>query len=153
MDNKMDEFKIVSGYNVAYKNASDLLSSNVDFFCIFPDFFLEVAQAENHILYEALKGEDFEKHLEDASFSAEMEGLIQKYLDEISEIEKECYKITIEKNLEDPLEFFQAVMSSPMLVNQIKQKIKAQKTSEQKNASNIATNKTTDQSSEPSPEM
>ena len=147
------KIKVTSDYNIAYQNASDLLSSNVHFFNVFPDYFLEVVQSSNPLVYESLKSINFEQQLENADFSAEVTKLIGKYLDDLSEIEKECYKITIAKNLEDPLEFFQSVMSSPMLVNQIKLKIKAEKNNEQKDAAIAASNKTTDQSNEASPEM
>ena len=80
-----------------YKIAYDLLSEKINFFYIFPSYFIELAKRNNVVIKESL----------DSNIINE---LISLYNDRIYDLEEKAKALSNIVNCNDPLGFFQELM-------------------------------------------
>lgn len=107
-------------YGVAYENANEVLSNYVDFFRIFPDYFLEMVSSSNAGLYKTFESGAIDEKFDSKDFTEMVKEQVQNYIDDIAVIEIKSDFISAWKNFDDPLAFFQYVMSKEDLRKYVK---------------------------------
>ena len=104
---------------VAYQNASDILSGSVNYFRVFPDYFLELVKTSNGHLYKILEGNTFMEKVDSKTFEKMLFEQLKAYLDNIKVLESKSDYIANWKTYEDKLSFLQYVMDQIKLRKRI----------------------------------
>ena len=102
-------------YKTSFDNAVELLNNNVNFFYVCPDYFLEKLEKRNSEMFNLFKNENFKTFFENENFSQSIKFELEKYLEDISDMDKKAYIISLWENFYDPTAFFTHLMGFDVL--------------------------------------